>query len=173
MAQYQTFKNIVDDMKVLVQNHKMINSFGIGDIRDFIFLTQEVEGNENVNNNAPVYPILYMVPQGSTRDNSQITYNFNVIIADIDNTKNKDITVDLWSDTLEYCEDVLAQFNYSVTQADGDFYDKYEAVLPTSIIPFSEQYDDLLVGHTLSLQIIVDKPLNRCIAPYVIWDCDE
>ena len=114
MAQYYTFKNIVDDMKKLVENHKMINSFGIGDVKDFIFLTQQVDGEENTNNKAPIYPLLYMVPQGSNRDNGQITYNFNVIIADIDNTKNKDITVDLWSDTLEYAEDVLAQFNYGV-----------------------------------------------------------
>ena len=172
MAQYYTFKNIVDDMKKLVENHKMINSFGIGDVKDFIFLTQQVDGEENTSNNAPIYPLLYMVPQGSNRDNGQITYSFNVIIADIDNTKNKDITVDLWSDTLEYAEDVLAQFNYGVIPADGDFYDKYEAITPTSIIPFSEQYEDLLVGHTLSLQIIVAKPLNRCIAPYVNWDCE-
>lgn len=172
MAQYQTFKNIVDDMKKLVENHKMIHSFGIGDIKDFIFLTQQVDGEDNTKNNAPIYPLLYMVPQGTTRDDSQITYNFNVIIADIDNTKNKDITVDLWSDTLEYAEDVLAQFNYGVTVADGDFYEKYEAITPTSIIPFSEQYEDLLVGHTLNLQIIVDKPLNRCIAPYNNWDCE-
>ena len=172
MAQYYNFKNIVEDMKTLVTNHKMIHSFGIGDIKDLIFLTQSVDGEENTNNNAPIYPLLYMVPVGTTRDDSQITYNYNVIICDIDNTKNKDIQVDLWSDTLEYAEDVLAQFNYGVTVADGDYYDKYEAVTPTSITPFSEQYADLLVGWNLSLQVIVAKPLNRCIAPYVNWDCE-
>jgi len=50
MANYYNFKNIVEDMKKLVENHKMINSFGIGDIRDLIFLTQQVDGEDNSTN---------------------------------------------------------------------------------------------------------------------------
>ena len=114
----------------------------------------------------PLYPILYVIPQVVNRDESFLTYNFTILIADIDNTKNKNIVVDLWSDTLELCEDVLAQFKYSVNQSQGNYYDKYDINLPTNITPFSEQYTDLLVGWNLPLQVVVDKPLNRCISPY-------
>lgn len=167
MAQYYNLKNIIDDLKLLVEKHKMINSFGVGDLRDLIFLTQQRDGQDNtIKNEAPLYPLLYVIPQQATREDSLITYNFNIIVCDIDNVKNKQIQVDLWSDTLEYAEDVLAQFKYSVETSQGDYYDKYDIVLPTSITPFNEQYEDKLFGWNLSLQVIVDKPLNRCIAPY-------
>ena len=167
MAQYYNLKNIIDDLELLVEKHKMINSFGVGDLRDMIFLTQQRDGEDNTEKNeAPLYPLLYVIPQQATREDGLITYNFNIIVCDIDNVKNKQIQTDLWSDTLEYAEDVLAQFKYSVTSAEGDYYDKYDVVLPTSITPFNEQYEDRLFGWNLSLSVIVDKPLNRCIAPY-------
>ena len=102
----------------------------------------------------------------ANRDGGQITYNFNVLICDIDNVKNKSIQIDLWSDTLEMAEDVVAQFTYSVNQQQGDYYDKYDVVLPVNITPFNEAYEDKLFGWNIAIQIIVDKPLNRCIAPF-------
>ena len=67
---------------------------------------------------------------------------------------------------LEIDEDILAQFKYSVTASQGDYEAKYDIELPTSINPFSESFDDILVGWTLSLDLVVDSPLNRCLAPY-------
>jgi hypothetical protein len=167
MAQYYNFKNIVDDVKLLVEKHLQIRSFGVGDIKDLIALTQEIEGEDNTEKNeAPLYPLLYMVPQPVQRDESFITYNFSVLIMDIDNVKNKHIQVDLLSDTLEMCEDILAQFKYSVNQQQGNYYDKYDVNVPAPITPFMEQYEDKLIGWTLQLQVVVDKPLNRCIAPF-------
>jgi hypothetical protein len=64
------------------------------------------------------------------------------------------------------CEDVLAQFKYSVNQQQGNYYDKYDVNVPAPITPFMEQYEDKLIGWTLQLQVVVDKPLNRCIAPF-------
>jgi len=164
--QYYNFKNIVSDFELLQRKHKQLNSFGIGDIKQLLFLTQQNKDVENVNNNSPVYPLLYLVPQTATRDTATITYNFNVIVCDIENTKNYDIEVDLWSDTLQIAEDILAQFKYSVTAQQGNFENKYYVNLPTNIQPFSESYEDLLVGWNLQIQIVVDSPLNRCIAPY-------
>jgi hypothetical protein len=164
---YYNFKNIVDDVKLLVEKHKQIKSFGVGDIKDLITLTQEVDGEDNTEKNeAPMYPLLYMVPQPVQRDESFITYNFSILVMDIDNVKNKNIQVDLLSDTLEMCEDVLAQFKYSVNQQQGNYYDKYDVNVPAPITPFMEQYEDKLIGWTLQLQVVVDKPLNRCIAPF-------
>lgn len=166
MANYYNFKNIVEDFKLLQNRHKQLNSFGVGDIRQLIYLTQQVKDEDNVENHSPVYPLLYIVPQPAQRDAGFITYSFNVIVCDIDNTKNYDIEVDLWSDTLQIAEDILAQFKYSVNATQGNYESRYDINLPTTISPFSEQYEDLLVGWNLQLQIIVDAPLNRCIAPY-------
>ena len=114
----------------------------------------------------PGFPLLYVIPQIVNRDEQFLTYNFNVVIADIMNTKNYDIETDLYSDTLQIAEDVLAQYKYSVLQSQGDYESSYDITLPANITPFSEAYDDILVGWTISLQLVIDNPLNRCLAPF-------
>ena len=84
----------------------------------------------------------------------------------MDTKTSYDIQAELWSDTLQIAEDVLAQFKYSVTSAQGDYETKYDIETPTTITPFNEAYSDNLVGWNLDISIVVDIPLNRCIAPY-------
>lgn len=159
------YKTIIDDLKLLADKHKQINSFGTGDITQLIYLTQQIDGDDNQSNAEPIYPLMFVLPQVVTRDERQITYPFQIIIADIMNTKNYDIETDLFSDTLQISEDVVAQFKYSVTAAEGDYESKYDITLPVQMTPFSERYDDILVGWNTTLSIVVDSPLNRCISP--------
>ena len=67
---------------------------------------------------------------------------------------------------LQIAEDILAQFGYGVSESDGNYYEKYDIQTPTSIIPFSESFDDFVSGWNLNLSILVDSPLDRCIAPF-------
>ena len=159
------YKNIIDDLSLLADKHKQINSFGTGDITQLIYLTTQIDGKDNTTHAEPIYPLMYVLPQPVSRDEQFITYPVNIIIADVMNTKNYDIETDLFSDTLQIAEDILAQFKYSVTSAQGDYESKYDVILPTTITPFSERYDDILVGWNLNLQVVVESPLNRCIAP--------
>jgi len=165
------YKNIIDDFETLAKNHKQINSFSTGDITQLVSWTQQIDGKDNTTNAAPVYPIMYVIPSDITRGEQEIVYGFNVIIADIMDTKTSyDIQTELWSDTLQIAEDVLAQFKYSVTSAQGDYETKYDIESPTTITPFNEAYDDNLVGMNLSISIVIDSPLNRCMAPYRNFD---
>jgi hypothetical protein len=109
---------------------------------------------------------MYVIPVSVNRAENFNTYTFNVLICDIMNANNFDIEVDLWSDTLQIAEDILAQYKYSVVSSQGDYETRYDLVLPATITPFSEAYDDILVGWNLQLQVIVDMPLNRCYAPF-------
>jgi hypothetical protein len=170
---YLNFKNIVDDLKTLEFYHKQLNSFGVGDIKQLLYLTQQNNKQENTTDSAPIFPLMYCIPQNVTQDENFITYRLNVLICDIMNANNFDIEVDLWSETLQIAQDILAQYKYSVFASQGNYQTKYDLVLPTSITPFSEAYDDILVGWNLDLQIVVDMPLNRCIAPYNPFEVDE
>jgi len=161
------YKNIIDDFEKLAKNHKQINSFSTGDINQLVSWTQQIDGKDNDNNSAPVYPIMYVIPSDVTRGEQEIVYGFNIIIADIMDTKTSyDIQTELWSDTLQISEDVLAQFKYSVTPADGDYEDRYDIEGPNTITPFNEAYTDNLVGWNLDISIVLSNPLNRCIAPF-------
>ena len=161
-----TYKKIIDDFRILADKHKSINSFGSGDITQLIYLTSQIDGKDNSKNEAPIYPLLYVIPNPVSRGEQQVTYSFSVVIADIMNTKNYDIETQLISDTLQIAEDILAQFKYSVTASQGDYENKYDIILPATLNNFSEAYDDILVGWSITLDIVVDSPLNRCIAPF-------
>jgi len=167
------YKSIINDFKEIQANHKMLNSFGTGDLTQLIYLTEQKFDSANPENNAPVYPLLFVVPGPTTRDDAEMTYNFSVVVCDIMNTKNYDIETQLLSDTLMMLEDVIAQFKYSVTSSQGDYENIYDIILPTSITPFTEAYDDILVGWTAQLQLVDSYPLNRCAAPYRVWEIDE
>lgn len=166
---FLNFKNIIDDLKTLEFYHKQLNSFGVGDIKQLIYLTQQRDKVENEKNSAPIYPLMYVIPIAVQQDENFVNYRFNVLICDIMNANNYDIEVDLWSSTLQIAQDILAQYKYSVTQALGNYQTKYDLILPTNITPFSEAYDDILVGWNLELQLTVDMPLDRCIAPFNPW----
>lgn len=163
---YLNFKNIIQDLKNIEYYHKQLNSFGVGDLKQLIYLTQQRNKEDNTDDEAPIYPLMYVVPVSVNRDEQFLTYRLNVLICDIMNANNYDIEVDLWSDTLQIAEDILAQYKYSVYNSQGNYQGRYDLVLPTAITPFSEAFDDILVGWNLELQIVVDNPLNRCIAPF-------
>jgi hypothetical protein len=163
---YTNFKKIIDDLKLIANKHKQINSFGIGSIENLIYLTQEKEGLENEQNEAPIYPLMYVIPEPHTVNENFLQYSYTILIMDIMNVKNYDTQVDLWSETFQMAQDVIAQYKYSVFSNQGDYESLYDLELPITCSPFSEAYDDFLVGWSFSLPIIVDSPLNRCIAPY-------
>jgi hypothetical protein len=165
------WKSIVADFNTLQVKHKQLNSFGVGDIKQLIYLTQNRDKQDNVDNNAPYYPLMYVLPGSVSQDEQYTTYGFNILICDVMNVKNYDIQNELLSDTLEICQDILAQFKYSVDALQGNYYtDKYDITLPANITPFMEAYDDILVGWNLPISIQVQTPLNRCIAPFNYWD---
>lgn len=165
MAHYYNLKNILDDLKELQRKHYQLNSFGTGDIRQLIYLTQDNAGGDNTDWSAPIYPLMYVIPGNINRNENFVQYNLNVIILDKMNAKNFDNEVDIMSDTAQICSDVLAQFKYAVTAAQGNYEARYDLVLPSAMTPISEGFDDILCGWNLQLQVLVDDPLNRCIAP--------
>lgn len=164
------FKTLSKDLKEIATRHKQINSFGIGDLKQLNYFLQmntddDLDKGDNPDGKSPKYPLVYVVPQTTNRDRRTITYSFNVIIADI-LSKDYSNEIDVWSDTLQIAEDILAQFGYGVDSNSGNYYEKYDIQTPTQIIPFSESFDDYVSGWNLQLTIIVDSPLDRCIAPF-------
>jgi hypothetical protein len=95
-----------------------------------------------------------------------MSYSFSVIVMDLMSTKDYNIENQLLSDTLQIIDDILAQFKYSVDPNTGLYQNKYDVNIPLSFTPFTERFDDFLVGWTMDLSVIVDVPINRCIAPF-------
>lgn len=166
---YVNFKSIIDDLKKIEFYHKQTNSFGVGDIKQLTYLIQQRDKVENVKDRPPIYPLVYVIPRQVQNYENYVQYSLNVLVCDIMNANNFDIEVDLWSSTLAIAQDILAQYKYSVNAQQGDYENRYDLVLPANLLPFSEAYDDFLVGWNLDLNVLVDMPLNRCLAPFEPW----
>ena len=159
------FKTLANDFQRLAAAHKQINSFGLGDINQMSYWTQFRDNVENEHSQSPYYPLLYVVP-ATVENNLQFkTWNFNTVIADI-LERNLDNQTDISSDTLQMLQDVISQFRLSVSQIQGDYYDKYYLDDQVSCVPFLEKYDDLLNGWTGLLKIKTMTSLDRCAAAY-------
>lgn len=165
------FKKVVDLLKQLAEYHEQIQSYGIGDINQLIYHTEERLKVENtVQNYAPYYPLMWVIPQGATTDGRQTVYDFDILIMDILNVKNFENEIDVWSDTLDILKDVIAQLRYSLDCC----YTNWDIDFPTTMTPFSESFDDYVSGWTAKIKLKIPDAIDRCIAPYAEFPpCDN
>lgn len=141
-----TYYQIIQDLKGLSQAHEQINSFGFGDINQ---LTMDIETKQS-----PIYTKLYVVPSDTVLDQNQLTYNFQIIVADRlkDDYSNQR---DVMNDTLEIMKDVFTFLYLS----------EYESEWDATVEPFLERFEDVLAGWTMSLTLTQPFDYNRCNVP--------
>ena len=140
------YKQIIQDFKEIARAHEQINSYGFGDITQ---LTMDIETKQE-----PVYPKMYMVPAATTFAQNELVLNFQIIIADQLNSDYSNQR-DLMNDTLEICKDVFTVLYLS----------EYESEWNATCVPFLEEYETILGGWTMNLQITQPFDYNRCNIP--------
>jgi len=159
------FKSIIDDFRLLADHHKQINSFGFGDAEEFGYLTDTRDKEINVDNQAPYYPLMFVVPNQAIQELQFMTYEFNVIVADI-LERDLDNMIDVLSDTNQILDDIISQFRLSVTDSLGNFNQNYYLDDAVECVPFIEQYQDMVAGWTGTFRIKIMTPLDRCDAAF-------
>jgi hypothetical protein len=159
------FKTFHDDFLLLSDHHKQINSFGFGQLQDLAYYIESVLKTENINDNSPVYPLLYVVPQNVSQNMQYTNYEFLVIVMDIleEDLSNQ---TDVLSDTNQMLDDIISQFRLSVTDALGNFNKDYYLNNPIVCSPFLEKYADYVGGWSATLKIEVMTPVDRCDAAF-------
>jgi uncharacterized delta-60 repeat protein len=163
---YTNFKKIHDDLQLMAQKHKQINSFGFGDVDQLSFWTQIRDKDQNPTFEPPVFPLLYIVPGVCTNYLQYKTWEMNLVMLDIVD-RDLENQVDVLSDTLQMLQDVVSQYKLSVTPELGlydEFYDLFQNVEYT---PFMESYTDLNNGWTANLNITTTTALDRCAAAFL------
>lgn len=140
------YKLILTDLKEIADAHLQINSFGFGDITQ---LTMDVDTKVS-----PLYSRMYVIPQDTILNENQLTYNFQIIIADKleDDYSNQR---DVMNDTLEICKDVFTVLYLS----------EYESEWNPNVEPFLERFEDVLAGWSMNLTITQPFDYNRCDLP--------
>jgi hypothetical protein len=168
---YYNFKKILDLLRQLAEYHEQLQSWGYGGVEQLIYDTEMRLKQDNDGNLAPHYPSMWVIPEAARTDGRETTYEFNILIMDIANTKNFDNYTDTLSDTLDILKDVIAQLKYATGM---ECYCNLDIDYPIEMTPFEEYYDDYVNGWSGRIRLRVPDAINRCIAPYADFPpCDN
>lgn len=149
-----TYKELVDNIKEIVDNHLILADFGYGAITDI----KTVDEGTRVD-----YPYAFLNPTQSTRTGQTITYRFNLIVMDVvqeDPTDGYNNYLKVQSACQQYIDDILANLRFATPLKDFDL------TLNVNLTPFKERFQDTLAGMTATLEIEIPFALNNCITPY-------
>lgn len=174
-----TYKEIVDKIAITCTGHDIIREFGYGAISDLKTLNTEANAtiydDSAYGESQTLYPYVFLNPTQSTRSSQAITYRFNMIVMDtvLDNGLEllpapQDLdqrdppygqTLQVQSDCAQYVDDIIAALRFGTDL-------KMDVQLSVNLTPFKERFADTVAGMTATLEIVVTKPINKCIAPY-------
>ena len=151
-----TYKEIVDLFKTAALNNFMINDFGYGALSDIKTRNESNEGDQEVN-----YPYAFLNPTTHQRQQSTVTYQFNLIMMDMareEEGDRYDNFLQIQSDCQQYIDDMVANLWNTSTKPDIQ--------LTMTYTPFVERFQDEVAGMTAAISIVVPISINDCIAPY-------
>jgi hypothetical protein len=140
------YKQVIEDLEDFANNHEQINSFGYGDLTQ---LTMDV-----ITKKEPRYTRMYVIPGDTLLNQNELLYNFQIIVTDQLNSDYSNQR-DVMSDTLEIMKDIMTTLYLS----------EYESVWPASVEPFLEEYETILTGWIMNIQLTQPFDYNRCDLP--------
>ena len=156
-----TYKDVVNRVQTVVNDHLILADFGYGDLSDLKTRFENTSGDNQVQAD---YPYAFLNPGQHSRNQSAVTYNFNLIVMDMargevsDDPYNNMLTIQ--SQCQQYIDDIIARLYY--------YYKDQPQVLFNSMTytPFNERFQDDVAGMTANLQILVPNAIDECVAPY-------
>ena len=154
-----TYKDVLSDLTNLLDRHKMIQTWGYGNLSDLVspFKKEDKTGNDTIVYDID-YPYAFLQPLQHSLQKGKVAYNFNLIMMEQCENDPTEI-IQAQSNCQQYIQDVLAEIYYNYDQ-------KYDFTLNSSLTPFKEKYDDTVSGMTANIQIEIPMILDDCIAPF-------
>lgn len=147
MDQYTTFKKLIDKLEEFADRHPNINSFGFGNL---------VEFGKDIENTTPLYPLLFVVPQGIQYNEGITQYQLQIFLADRLDDDN-DGSISIVSEMSMISKDLLGTLKLN-----EDFMYLGDFDFPVSAAPFMERFNDVLAGVSSTLNFNVSDYLDIC-----------
>jgi hypothetical protein len=144
-----TLYELVNLIKQISQNHTMINTFGEGDIYDYVDSGGEIK-----------YPVCWLVNEPSTYDiNGVINFSVLLIFADL-LVEDKSNRLQIQSDQLQVAIDFISELNLN-NLINTNISDVVQ------VDYFQERFDDFTAGVSVRITIRNPYPLNYCDKPQI------
>lgn len=144
--EYVPFHKVIKLLQDFANRHISINSFGFGNLLEY---GKDIEDRDNL------YPVLFVVPQNASYDETLTDYSLSVIIADrlSDDLDNR---ISVISNMSMIAKDLIGEIKL------GDLQEYFDVPLPISSNMFIERFMDNVGGVQLTLPIQTIDPLNVC-----------
>ena len=140
------YKNIIDIIETICDNHYFINEFGYGDISDI---------STPDDDKAPDYPYVFVNPVNVAMGDKTTTFNFNLICMTQAYDTQTD-TIQQQSNCMVYVKDIISSVNMTLDNPLIEFVEPY------NITPFKERFSDDVVGATANITIEFANVLDNC-----------
>jgi hypothetical protein len=156
-----TIKSNYNFFKQIADKHKLIHSFGYGEIED-------IEPFIGTNK---LYPMMWVNLISTSVTDSLINREYNIIIGDLE-LNGRENYIDITNQTEQIALDILN----TIYQNGQNTYDVYG--IPT-LMPFQEDFSETLAGTTLNFTIQSDnnfKLTGNCDAPFdspIVYDPND
>lgn len=142
-----TLYEIVNEIKKISQNHTMVNTFGEGDIYDYVDNGGEIQ-----------YPVCWLVNENGFYDTlGSMNYSVLLIFADL-LVEDKSNRLQIQSDQLQVAIDFVSELKLNNNL-------RTNIVDNVSIDYFQERFDDFTAGVSARLTIKVPYPMDYCSKP--------
>lgn len=142
-----TYVQVVDEFRKYCASHMQVGSFYSGQTWDF------------QTNPANAYPAVILLPQPSVVSRGSITLRVNIFVADMVNQEGDNYD-ECHSDTLMIMTDIIARFK---DDEDNCGFTLNDAAI--TVEPFTERFDDILVGWMANFEITIAYAGSSCLAP--------
>lgn len=150
------YKQILADFASIAYHHEQIQSYGFGDYKQIT--------NDLTTKLPTKFIRMYVIPGESVLPENEVKHRFAVVIMDKveDDLSNLE---DVLSDTLEICKDIWTVFYQSYTSQNGNFSFELQPDQLPELIPFTEQFDEIVAGFTMNLTLSYPFDYNSCTPP--------
>lgn len=145
-----TYKNLVDNLENIITAHKMVHTYGYGEISDI-----NVPDNEE----PPNYPYVFVNPESISNGASNFELTVNLIaMTQVGDTEDEELTGQ--SEMVSIIQDILSTYLSSMDNPLVTFNE------PFSINVFKERFSDDVVGATANVTINYGKAIDGCDTPF-------
>lgn len=140
-----TYKQLIDTLTQIIDNHKLINQWGYGNLSDI----------ETPETGAPNYPYTFINPVQVLIQSYGFDVTLNLIQMD-QPLEGVGPEIDSTSQALGIIQDIIAEFKLTT------LYSETDVILSVTCTPFKERFKDSVVGVTAIVTFQIEEPLDAC-----------
>ena len=149
-----SFYNIIDKIKEVIVAEPFNNEITFGDIADIDLKKQSL------------FPLSHVMVNNSTINNNYVTFNITIFFMDLVDISNEQVT-DLYRGNVNRQDILNTQLALAtrvirVLQKSDLYKDKFELINPATCEPFTERFDNMLAGWSVTFDCGTNDEMTYC-----------